>query len=280
MKNISIRKAIGLSFLGISILFASSAFSLKLIIEDLYSNPITPVFIVVVICAILCFLSFVIWTFTHSLSSRYLGYLSSFFILLVYSVVVLEQNFASSLKKIEIFVVFFTATTFLALISYSSIGFPAKKKKQKELEVLDSQMLYEDNYLSKKDSYFWSINRIYSITIAIIAFPWLLIALYSSNSVKNSGNSWEIIMIFTANILAVLFWTKPKWAKIIFILLASIALVFGLGLIILSFFGKGYLKIEGVISAFGICTLFLSLILILLSKEAKRELIEFEKKKS
>lgn len=280
MKNISIRKAIGLSFLGISILFASSAFSLKLIIEDLYSNPITPVFIVVVICAILYFLSFVIWTFTHSLSSRYLGYLSSFFILLVYSVVVLEQNFASSLKKIEIFVVFFTATTFLALISYSSIGFPAKKKKQKELEVLDSQMLYEDNYLSKKYSYFWSINRIYSITIAIIVFPWLLIALYSSNSVKNSGNYWEIIMIFTANILAALFWTKPKWAKIIFILLVSIALVFGLGLIILSFFGKGYLKIEGVISAFGICTLFLSLILILLSKEAKRELIEFEKKKS
>ncbi|WP_338766963.1 hypothetical protein WAF17_04870 [Bernardetia sp. ABR2-2B] len=279
MKNISIRKGIGICYLGLSLIVISSAISLNKLIEDLASSPFTPLFIVIVICAALCFLSSVFWITTRSFITRYLGYLISFCILLVvYIGVSFNNEFGYAFKNLEAIPVFLSAIIFLSLFSYSAIGFLDKKQKQKNIETLDSQMLYENEQKTNQLNYFLSINRIYSITIAAFALPLLMISIFSPSIVKGITTS-EIALLFVS-IIATLFWLKPKWAKIMFIILSSIVLIGGVILIFMSIFGSLAMGVEGMITAFGICVLILGLILILISKEANAELKAFEKKES
>ncbi|WP_338814206.1 hypothetical protein V9L05_02170 [Bernardetia sp. Wsw4-3y2] len=278
MKNISIRKAIGICYLGLSLISASAAFSVDKIIVKLGSSPFTLLFVVIVICAALCFLSFTLWTITRSLITRYLGYIISFSIFLVYIGAAFSNEYAHSFKDLEAIPIFLSPVTFLSLFSYSKIGFLNKKRKDENIEILDSEMLHEEEDYSKKHFYFWSVSRIYATTIFVFALPLLVISIFSPSIIKGVATS-EIALLFV-NIIATLFWLKPKWARIIFIILSSIALIGGVIFIFAAIFGSVGMGVEGLITAFGMCVLLLGLILILISKEAKAELIEFEKKKS
>ncbi len=226
MKNISIRKAIGICYLGLGFVFASSAYSVQKLISEFSLSPFTLLFAVAFSCAFLCFLSFILWTFTYSLLAKYLGYLVCLSIISIYSSASSIDNSIHSFKNIQAMPIFLGLIAFLSLLSSSPIGFADKKREDKNIDTLDSDMLYDERQRTIKAPYFWSINRIYSVTLAILSFPFLVMAMYSSNFSKGFSY-WEASTLFAINVFAVLFWLKPKWAKIIFIILSSIALIGG-----------------------------------------------------
>ncbi|WP_375559540.1 hypothetical protein ACE193_17630 [Bernardetia sp. OM2101] len=278
MKNISIRKAIGLCYLGLSFLSVFSAFSLSKAIETFASSPFMPLFVVLVICSFLCFLSFILWIITDLLITRYLGYLVSFcFLVMIFFGIFFNNKFGYGFEDLKIIPFLLSIIAFSSLFSYSKIAFVDKKQKHEEIETLDSDMLFESAGKNKKLFYFWTINKIYCITLATFSLPFLLMAMYSSNF-STTISYWEVPSLF-ANVFTVLFWLKPKWARMIFIVLSSIALVLGIILILAFTFGYAALRTEGLLAVLGICMLILGLILILLSKEAQAELKAFENKK-
>lgn len=275
MKNISIRKGIGLLYLGLSIVFTSAAYSTQKVVES-SSSPYFITFVLMSILSFICLVSFAIWFFTKTALSKGLGYFISILIILTYFTLYVKFSFSSN-GKIVAFFIFLGTSLFLFLISHSKISSSNRNEFVENNKILDSQV-FDVASSYKIPNYFWSVSRIYAITLAIFNLPLFMMALYSSNAVKGYS-SWEVGIFLFFSIIAALFWIKPKWGKWIFTKIIILTCIVSLVIASSYITGLTQIKLEGFITSTGLCLLSLGLLLILISKEAKAELESFEQQK-
>lgn len=279
MKNISIRKGIGFFYLGLTMLFISSIYSVysqhQVLLEDYLALSVkTALLVIAPLCLLFCLFSSIFWLFTQSLLPRFLGYINSLLILLMCITGFTIEDYVSTISGIALGV-----TVFMFFISYSEIGFSNKKEKYANNKTLDSQLLEDDNSTKNKLSYFWFLHRIYAITIFSCVFPFLLQALYYFDTFKGIQN-WEFGIILLLHTFVILFWIKPKWGKWIFVVMASIGFLGSLFFLFSRIFDNYHSKVVAIFGGVGLCLLPFSLLLILISKEAQAELKAFENKKN
>lgn len=280
MKNISIRKAIGLLYLGLTVLFISSIYSVysqyPIQLEDFLEwNIKTALFVIAPLCLLSCFFSSIFWLFTQSISSRFLGYATSILILLMCVVGFTIEDYVSTVSGIALGIV-----VFLFFISYSRIGFPNQKEKSMNSKILDSDLFKDDNSSTNISPYFWFLHRIYAITIFSCVLPLLLQIFDDLDNLGDIlGLNWVFGVILLLHMFAVFLWLKPVWGRWIAVIMMSIIFAGSLFFFFSRTFGTFQSTVIAIFGGIGLCILPLSFLLILISKEAKAELEAFEQQK-
>lgn len=273
MKNISIRKAIGVCYLGVSIVFTPVLLSINKSLDTLFLDKYTPLFIIGIIFIILSLLSSALWITTYSNLTKKLGYVISFLLFLAQAqaAIIFPNSFNTPLIYFSFLFFSLTPMAFLSLLSYSPITLA--DKNHKIIDTLDSEMLKNDKKEVNDISYFWTVNRIYSTTIFVFSTVFFLAFIESFfTKVKDSGIDYYSLSFFIFGYsMSLLFFKKPRWAKVIFVIIACIVLILILVLFAGNFFIKSELDNENIVALIGVSILIISLILILLSKEAKME---------
>jgi hypothetical protein len=263
-----------ISFIHLSIAFFCIAFCVGFTLTDkggslrslIFSNDFFPVLLCFSV-GFSAFIGFAAWQRDNFLLSKRITYFTAFLGLVEY--ITILSNEADEMEKFLAMSMFFVAPIlFVFLLGFSKVGTLFSTQKN-EIETLDASFLQENN--ETKQVYFWKVNRIVATTFLTFSF-FVAVIMLDDNA--------PLVILFPPFLLlsigSILLLVFPKTGSYIFSTLSII-----IGLIVLPLVVFSILKVDGfpnnndIIFAtstiFFVSVFFITIAMLLLSKEAKQE---------